>query len=177
MALSQAKKSELAAKYEAEVSNVEHAFLVSLEGLTVNENSELRKRLREQGGRCLVVKNRILLKKISGKPLEQLRKEFVGPTAIAFGKDPVGLAKVLTAFAKEVPALKFKGGLVEGRAIAAGEVAAISELPSREQLTAKLLFLLQSPIVRLVRVLQAAGPQRLAQVLDLVSKKKQQVLG
>lgn len=172
MAFSRSQKENLASKYEAEFAGAEHAFLVSLQGLTVNEATELRRKLREKGGRCVVVKNRILLRKIGGQPLDQVRSELRGATGVAYGDDPVGLARVLVDFAKGVPALKLKGGVVEGRPVAAGEVAAIAELPSREQLVAKLLFLLQSPLVRLARVLQAVGPQRLVQVLDQVGKKK-----
>ena len=95
-----------------------------------------------------------------------------GPTAIVFGADPVGLAKVLTEFAKDTPVIEFKAGLVEGRPVAANQVAEIASMASREQLIAKLLFLLQSPIARFVRVLAATGPQRLAIVLDQVSKQK-----
>ena len=86
--------------------------------------------------------------------------------------DPVALAMVLTEFAKESPVLQFKAGVVEGRPIAANQVGEIAALPSREQLIAKLLYLLQSPVTRLVRVLAAAGPQRLATVLDQVAKNK-----
>ncbi|MCB1007849.1 MAG: 50S ribosomal protein L10, partial [Acidobacteria bacterium] len=77
-----------------------------------------------------------------------------------------------TEFAKESPVIEFKGGLVEGRPVAANQVAEIAQMPSREQLIAKLLYLLQSPISRFVRVLAAAGPQRLAIVLDQVANKK-----
>src|SRR5690606_2075205 len=108
-----------------------------------------------------------------GKPLEQVREHFTGPTAVVFSlTDPVPLAKVLTEFAKEAPVLEFKAGLVEGQAIAANQVGEIAALPTRDALIAKLLYLLQSPITRFVRVLAAAGPQRLATVLDQVARKK-----
>ena len=73
--------------------------------------------------------------------------------------EPVALAKVLTTFAKTNPNLVFKGAVIEGRAVAASEIKTIAELPSREELVAKLLFLIQSPLRRLVTVLERAGPQ------------------
>jgi large subunit ribosomal protein L10 len=85
--------------------------------------------------------------------------------------DPVSLAKALTDFAKDVPAIQFKGGLVEGRTIAADQIKDIAALPSREELIAKLLFLLQSPITSFVRVL-AAVPQSFVMVLDQIRQQK-----
>jgi large subunit ribosomal protein L10 len=98
----------------------------------------------------------------------------VGPTAVVFSQtDPVALAKALTDSLKDIPALQFKAGLVEGRAIAADQIRDIASLPSREELIAKLLFLMQSPVTRFVRVL-AAVPQSFVMVLDQVRKKKEE---
>ena len=83
------------------------------------------------------------------------------------------MAKALTDYAKDVPAIKLKAGLVEGRAIAADQIKEIASLPSREELIAKLLFLMQSPVTRFVRVL-AAVPQSFVMVLDQVRKKKEE---
>jgi len=173
MAVSRAKKESLAESYSGEMAAAEHAFLVGFKGITVDQVTELRRRIREKGGRYVVIKNRIAKRAVEGKSLEQLAQHFEGPTAVAFSAtDPVAIAKVLAEFAKEVPVLEFKAGVVEGRLIAANQVAEIAALPSREDLIAKLLFLLQSPVTRFVRVLAAAGPQRLATVLDQVAKKK-----
>ena len=93
-------------------------------------------------------------------------------TAVAFNEDnPVALAKVLTAFAKANPNLVFKAGLVEGKPVAAAEIRAIAELPTREELVSRLLFLLQSPLRRLVTVLN--GPVRnLAGVVKQIAEQK-----
>jgi large subunit ribosomal protein L10 len=97
----------------------------------------------------------------------------VGPTAVVFSlTDPVAIAKALTDYAKDVPAIKLKAGLVEGRAIAAEQIKDIASMPSRDQLIAKLLFLLQSPITGFVRVL-AAVPQSFVMVLDQVRIKRE----
>jgi large subunit ribosomal protein L10 len=92
-------------------------------------------------------------------------------TAVAFNQDdPVGLAKVLTNFAKTNPNLVFKGALIEGKAVEASEIKTIAELPTREQLVARLLFLMQSPLTRLATVL--AGPiSNLAKVIRAVAEK------
>ncbi len=173
MALSRADKQEILAGYEGAMAETEHAFVLGFKGITVNQATELRSRIRKSGGRYVVIKNTLARRAVEGKPLDQVKEHFVGPTAVVYGpSDPVALAKVLTEFAKETPAIEFKAGLVEGRPIAANQVTEIAALPGREQLIAKLLFLLQSPITRFVRVLAAAGPQRLATVLDQVAKKR-----
>ena len=147
--------------------------MVGFKGITVPQVTELRADPRERR-HYLVVKNTLALRAIEGTPLEQTREQFAGPTAVAFGADPVGIAKVLTEFAKNLRSFEFKGGLVEGKPVAANQVAEIAQLPSREELLAKLLFLLQSPIARFVRVLAAAGPQRLVSVLDQVAEEGNQ---
>lgn len=173
MALSRADKQEILAGYEEAMADTQHAFVLGFKGITVNQATELRSRVRKSGGRYVVIKNTLARRAVEGKPLDQVKEHFVGPTAVVYGSsDPVALAKVLTEFAKDAPTIEFKAGLVEGRPIAAAQVSEIASLPGREQLIAKLLFLLQSPITRFVRVLAAAGPQRLATVLDQVAKKK-----
>ena len=124
-----------------------------------------------------MVKNTLALRAIDGAALSALKEHFVGPTAVVFsGKDPVALAKALTDFAKDVPAIKFKAGLVEGRASQAEQIKEIASLPSREELIAKLLYLLQSPVTRFVRVL-AAVPQSFVAVLDQIRIRREKRAG
>lgn len=173
MALSRARKAEIVGSYEAALPAAEHAFLVSYKGVTVPQVTDLRARIRQKGGHYLVVKNTLALRAIQGGALGSLAEHFAGPTAIAWSsEDPVAIAKVLTDFVKEVPALEFKAALVEGRAVAAAEIQQIAQLPSREQLIAKLLYLLQSPITRLARVL-AGVPQQFVSVLDQIRTQKE----
>jgi len=140
----------------------------------VPQVTALRDKVRDSGGHYEVVKNTLALRAIDGKALAELKEHFVGPTAVVYSMtDPVALAKALTDFAKDVPAVQFKAGLVESRSIAANQIKDIASLPSREQLIAKLLFLLQSPVTRLARVL-AAVPQQLVVVLDQVRKQKEE---
>jgi large subunit ribosomal protein L10 len=173
MPLTKENKSELLQAYEQGLAAAPHAFILDYQGIKVPQVTALREKVRQSGGEYLVVKNTIALRAIDGNALEQLKEHFVGPTAVAFGNDPVALAKALTDFAKDVPVLQFKAGLVEGRAVAATQIKDIAALPSRNELIAKLLFLMQSPVTRLARVL-AAVPQSLVVVLDQVRQKKEE---
>lgn len=174
MAATRSQKDETIAQYEEGLATAPHAFLVSFQGMTVPEATELRNRVRDNGASYEVVKNSLALRAVEGRGLEQLREHFSGPTAVAYSADdPVSLAKALTEFQKEVPALEFKAGIVEGKAIEAAQVEDIAKMPSREELLAKLLFLMQSPITRLARGL-AAIPRALVIALDQVAKQKEE---
>lgn len=174
MALTRNDKEQLLAEYESGLAEAPHAFLLGYQGITVPQVTELRNKVRASGGEYVVVKNTLALRAIDSKALGQLKEHFVGPTAVVFSqKDPVALAKALTDSVKDIPALQFKAGLVEGRAIPADQIKDIAALPSRDELLAKLLFLLQSPITRFARVL-AAVPQSFVMVLDQVRKKKEE---
>lgn len=172
MALTRADKAELLQEYGQDLASTSHAFILGYQGIKVPQVTALREKVRQSGGTYIVVKNTLALRAIDGAALSQLKEHFVGPTAVAFGSDPVAIAKALTDFAKDVPVLQFKAGLVEGRAIAADQIKDIASLPSREVLIAKLLFLMQSPITRFARVL-AAVPQSFVMVLDQVRQKKE----
>jgi large subunit ribosomal protein L10 len=173
MALSRADKEQLLAEYEEGLKGASHAFVMGYQGIKVPQVTALREKVRQNGGQYIVVKNTLALRAIDGAALEALKDQFVGPTAVAYtDNDPVSLAKALTEFAKDVPALQFKGGVVEGRTIGGDQVKDIAALPSREELIAKLLFLVQSPITRFVRVL-AAVPQSFVLVLDQIRQQKE----
>ena len=130
--------------------------------------------MREVGGHYEVVRNRLALLAMQDSALGGLASYFDGPTAVAYSEDDVvSLAKVLTEFSKDVPALECRAGLIEGAAVEAEAILEIAKLPSRDDLVAKLLFLLQSPIVRLVRGLGAIVPQ-FVQVLDQIRKTKEE---
>ncbi|HKV09847.1 MAG TPA: 50S ribosomal protein L10 [Thermoanaerobaculia bacterium] len=174
MALTRTDKEQMLAEYEQGLAKAPHAFLLGYQGITVPQVTELRNRVRQSGGEYVVVKNTLALRAIDSQALGQLKDHFVGPTAVVFSlKDPVSVAKALTDFAKDVPAIQFKAGLVEGRAVPAEQIKDIASLPSREELIAKLLFLLQSPVIRFARVL-AAVPQQFVAVLDQVRIKKEE---
>jgi large subunit ribosomal protein L10 len=120
-----------------------------------------------------VVKNTLALRRHRRASRVGARRHLQRPAgrSVYTAGDAVAVAKALTEFAKTVPQIVFKGGIVGGKPIAANEVEQIAKLPSREELIAKLLFLLQSPIARFVRTL-AAIPRDFVVVLDQVAKQK-----
>ncbi|MEM8997071.1 MAG: 50S ribosomal protein L10 [Acidobacteriota bacterium] len=172
MARTRTQKQETIDRYGEGLAKAPNAFLLGFKGISVPEDTELRSKIRENGGSYEVVKNTLALRAVEGQGLEALREQFVGPTAVAYIEDdPVALAKALRDFRKDVPAVEFKGGLVDGKPIGPDDLENIANLPSREELLAKLLFLLQSPVTRLARTL-AAVPREFVVVLDQIAQKK-----
>jgi len=170
--MERAEKTAAVAELQSELTRSKNAILFGFAGLKVPEVTELRRQVRGTKSRYVVVKNTLALRAARGTAFEQIAEHFAGPTAVAFNQgDPVGLAKVLTTFAKTNPNLVFKGALIEGRAVAASEIKTIAELPSREELVSRLLYLIQSPLTRLATVL--AGPvSNLARVRGAGAEKK-----
>lgn len=126
-------------------------FAMDFTGLSVGEITELRRRVRDANGSYVVVKNtlaRIALAESSNASLNQI---VTGPTAVAYTSgDIVTLAKALADFAKGHDKLKFRGGLVEGQLLDPKQANAVAMMPSKAELIARLLYLLQSPVRRLV---------------------------
>src|SRR5438132_14391657 len=142
-----AQKAEEIAELTQEIGKANNAFLIDFKGITVPQGTELRKQVRETHSRYLVVKNTLALIALKDSPIVAMREQFTGPTAIAFNAtDAVILAKALTKFAKDVPAVRFKGAMLNGQVVPAEQIQTIANLPSREEIVAKLLYMLQAPI-------------------------------
>lgn len=155
------------------IGSATNAFVLDFKGITVPQVTELRKQVRESGSEYVVIKNTLALIAVKDTPLTKLSGHFSGMTAVAYNTtDPVALAKVLTKFAKDVPTVQFKGAMLGGQVVAATEIQNIANLPSREELISKLLFMLQSPIRGLATVL-AANIRNLAVVIDQIAKQKE----
>ena len=148
-------------------------MLVGFKKLTVAKDQELRRQLREAGARYSVVKNTLARKAAEGTPFEQAADHFKGVTALALAEgDPVQLSKAITKFVRENPEVfTFKAGVVEGRVVALKDVEAIATLPSKEELIAKIMFLINAQAQRLATVIGAV-PRNLAVVVRQAGETK-----
>lgn len=141
-------------------------FVTGFEKLTVSQDYELRKLIREAGGQYKVVKNNVAQKAVEGTPAQPLMADLKGMTSVAYtAGDPVALAKALTKYAKDNSQFTFKAGMVEGRVIDLGAINDLANMPSKEQIYAKLLFLINAPAQRLVTAINGVG-RNLAVVVD-----------
>jgi large subunit ribosomal protein L10 len=147
------------------LENANNVFVTGFEKLTVDQDYNLRKTIRGAGGSYRVVKNNIAEIASEGTASASVLKGLKGMTSISLTDDPVTLAKVLTAYAKTNPAFTFKAGLVEGRAIDIRAINELATMPSKEEIFAKLLYVINAPAQQLVTAMNAVG-RNLAVVVD-----------
>lgn len=159
------KKKDIDALHQ-DLEQAQNLFVTGYEKLRVDQDFELRKTVRGAGGKYRVVKNNIAEKASEGTAAEQVLKGLRGMTSVAYTtSDPVALAKALTAYAKANPTFTFKAGLVQGRVIDIGAINDLASMPPKEEIFAKLLYLINAPAQRLVTALNAVG-RNMAVVLD-----------
>ena len=150
-----------------------NALLVGFQGIKVGDDERLRRELRQANLTYRVVKNTLAIRAAEGTPMEHVKNNFTGATAIALSKDdPVTLAKVLSKWAKESPVFSFKAGVVEGRVIEVKDIEALSNMPSKEELISKVMFLINSSAQRLASVTGGVA-RNLAVVIDQVRAQKE----
>jgi len=159
------KRSEKQAdldKLKTELAKVSTVILSTFQGITVEDDTKLRRAVQAAGGKYKVVKNTLAERAGQGTPAQDLLKNLSGTNSIAYTQaDPVALAKALTKIAKDVPAFQFKSGVVEGRVINIAEIQQLANLPSKEELISKLMFLLNAPAQRIASALNGL-PRNLA---------------
>ena len=144
------QKIEEAQALQKELAAVSTVILSTFQGITVAEDTQLRRGVQAAGGHYRVVKNRLAERAGAGTPAEALLKGLSGTNSIAYIQaEAVALAKVLTKVAKDVPAFKFKAGVVEGRVLSIAEIQQLASLPSKDELIGKIMFLLQAPAQRI----------------------------
>jgi large subunit ribosomal protein L10 len=164
------KKKELDELKKALEEN-QNIFVTSYEKLRVSQDFALRKTIRNAGGSYRVVKNNLVSKAAEGTPADQLLAELRGMTSLAFtSKDPVALAKALTRYAKDNAAFTFKAGMVEGRVVDVKAIQDLAAMPPKEEIYAKLLYLVNASATRLVTSVNGVG-RNLAVVLDQAGKE------
>jgi large subunit ribosomal protein L10 len=159
MAISRAKKTEKVKLLAAELQTSTTAIIGTFSKLTVAKDYELRKVIREAGGKYRVVKNKLAAISGTGTQVEAALKGLKGVNSVAFtAGDPVALAKVFAKWAGDNAAeFQFKLAIVDGQLLSVADVKALASMPAKEEIYAKLLFLINAPAQRLVTVLNATG--------------------
>ena len=149
-------------KLKTELAKVSTVILTTFQGITVANDTKLRRAVQAAGGKYQVVKNTLAELAGTGTPAEGVLKNLKGTNSIAYtNSDPVALAKALTKVAKEVPSFQFKSGVVEGRVISIAEIQQLATMPSKDELISKIMFLLNAPAQRIASALNAL-PRNLA---------------
>jgi large subunit ribosomal protein L10 len=149
-------------KLKTELAKVSTVILTTFQGITVEDDTKLRRAVQAAGGKYQVVKNTLAELAGTGTAAEGVLKNLKGTHSIAYTQtDPVALAKALTKIAKDVPAFQFKSGVVEGKVISIAEIKQLAEMPSKEELISKIMFLLNAPAQRIAMALNAL-PRNLA---------------
>ena len=153
-------KQPVVEEISASIKDAQSVVLVDYRGLTVEQDTNLRKQLREAGVTYKVYKNTMMNFAFKGTDCESMSSLLEGPSAIAVSKeDATAPARILAKFAKEAPALEMKAGVVEGTFYDQDGIKVIANIPSRDELLAKLFGSLQSPITNLARVLNQIAEQ------------------
>lgn len=160
-------------KLKTELARVSTVILTTFQGIKVQDDTKLRRAVQAVGGKYQVVKNTLAERAGSGTPAENLLKNLTGTNSIAYTEtDPVALAKALTKVAKDVPSFQFKAGLVEGRVISIAEIQQLANLPSKEELVSKIMFLLNAPAQRIAIALNALPRNAAVVVSEAVKANK-----
>ncbi len=164
-------KVEMVEKIKGEIADSDAIWVVDYRGLTVKQAEALRVKVREQGASLKVYKNSFTERALADLDMPNLGEVLEGPSAFVFvSGDPVASAKAIKSFAKENNKLEIKGGLLNKQAVTADQIKAIADLPSREELIAKLLGTIQNPLTGIVRTLNEV-PATLVRTIGAIAEK------
>jgi large subunit ribosomal protein L10 len=158
-AVNRSEKAEAIASLNQIFMGANLMVITRQSGLTVQEVTDLRRKMRAAGASYKVAKNRLTLRALDGTPFKALGSLFKGPTAIAYSKDPVAAAKVISAFAKNNEKLTIVGGALGGNTLDVAGIQALATLPSLDALRGMIIGLLQAPATKIAGVLQAPAGQ------------------
>jgi len=153
MSLNLSQKKQVVEDVSAVVSTSTAAVIAEYRGMTVEQMKVLRRDAHDNNVFVRVVKNTLLRRAVKGTDFECLDELLVGPLAFAASEDPVAVAKILDKYAKQFEALNIKAGSMAGSLLNEAEIKALAQLPSREELLAKLLGTMQAPIAKFVQTL------------------------
>lgn len=165
------EKAALIGEMKEVFDNTALVVVTHYKGLSVAEMTDLRNQIREAGASFKVTKNRLVKIALEGTSYSGLADSFTGPTAIAYSDDPVAAAKVAVGYAKKNEKLVVLGGALGEQVLEADGVKALAELPSLDDLRAKIIGLLNAPATKVAQVVQAPASQ-LARVLNAYATKE-----
>lgn len=150
------KKKKVVVDLVESIKAAQAGVLVDYRGITVEQDTKLRKQLREAGVEYKVVKNTLTRFAANELGFQELDEQLNGPTALAISDtDPVAPAKIISDFAKEAETISIKAGFLDGKVISLDEIKQLASTPSRDVLIAKIMGSLNAPVSKLVRTLQA----------------------
>lgn len=173
MALTREKKANNVKRLAAELESSTSAIVGTFTKLTASKDFELRKTIRQAGGRYHVVKNKLAERAGEGTNVEAALKGLKGVSSVAYTDgDPVALAKALSNWIKDNAEFTFKLGIVDGKVLTVEEIGELATMPGKEELFSKLLFLINSPAQRLATVIQATGRNLAVVISQAVEKEK-----
>ena len=170
--MNRSEKAEAIAELNQTFKDASLVVVTRQSGLTVQEVTDLRRKVRAAGASYKVAKNRLTLRALEGTSFKGLGSLFTGPTAIAYSKDPVAAAKVIAAFAKDNEKLSIVGGALGEETLDVAGVQALAALPSLDALRARIIGLLQAPATKVAGVLQAPAGQ-IARVFSAYGAKEE----
>ena len=172
MGLNLEEKQAVVAEVSAQVANAQAIVLAEYRGLEVGNLTNLRREARKSGVYLRVLKNTLARRAVKDTPFEKLADQMVGPLMYGISSDPVNAAKVLNEFAKGNENFVIKAGAMPNAVISAKEVAALANMPSREQLIATLMATMQAPVAQFVRTLNEV-PTKFVRGLAAVQEQKE----